>query len=66
MGRPRKYKVIDGRYCCPDCDKTYKSEYSCCNHWSKAHKPYINSNQDPTQHIKITGIQVLLTFDIQH
>lgn len=46
MAPPRKYKVIDGRYCCPDCNHTYKSEYSCSNHWRKMHKPTNQNNPD--------------------
>lgn len=39
MPRVTKYHVnTDGRYVCPNCDKTYKSEFSCSNHWNKVHK----------------------------
>lgn len=34
----RKYQIVEGRYCCPDCPKTFKSTYSCSNHWNKSHK----------------------------
>lgn len=39
MPATRKYQInAENRFCCPNCDKTYKSEFSCSNHWRKEHK----------------------------
>jgi hypothetical protein len=39
MPNIRKYQVnAENRFCCPDCDKTYKSEFSASTHWRKFHK----------------------------
>lgn len=44
MARPRKYDLLDGRYKCPDCNKTFKSQQSSCNHWRKDHNSTKNNN----------------------
>lgn len=39
MAPTRKYQInAQNRFCCPNCDKTFKSQASCCNHWRKEHK----------------------------
>lgn len=40
MAPTTKYQInAQNRFCCPNCDKTFKSSPSCSNHWRKEHKP---------------------------